>query len=317
MKNRKYIQTGFIALVLVATLGACSKGVFKKTNTGLQYQVAQKGKGPKPQDGQFMLFDMLYQTEQGKTLFNSADQEIPLALQYYDSVYQKDGGFKEVVSMLQKGDSTIFKLSAKTLLGQGFEHIAKQHALEDSATLLLHMHVKDVMSEENFKEWEEKQFNMMKEQWKEQATKQLKKDLETIDNYLVANKLTAHTTDSGLRYVIDKPGQGDHPKPSNTVKVNYIGKTLEGQVFDTNLVETAKQHGVHNPLRTYEPLQFKIGECQVIAGWEEGIKLLTKGAKARLFIPSTLAYGVQAVGEHIKANENLVFEVELVDISAK
>ncbi len=316
MKNRTYLSQILMSVLILGTLGSCEKCFFKKTATGLEYKIVKKGPGPKPQDGQIVLFDMFYKTKKGDIIFNSADQEMPLALQYADSVYQKDGGLKEVISMLEKGDSTIFKLNAKTLLGAGFEQVAAKHHLSDQETLLLHMHVQDVMSQAEFRAWEEKKLETMEAQWKEKAAKQLQTDIELIDNYLKEQQLTAQSTDSGLRYIIDKPGQNsaNMPKPGNTVKVHYTGKTLAGKVFDTSLAAVAQEHGIHNPMRTYEPLEFKLGQGQVIPGWEEGIMLLSKGTKARLFIPSPLAYGTYAIDEVIKANTILIFEVELVDI---
>jgi FKBP-type peptidyl-prolyl cis-trans isomerase FkpA len=317
MKLKKKLSQILLIGLVLSTLGSCAQIFFKSTPTGLKYKVVHKGPGPKPQDGEIVIFNMLYKTEKGQMLFNSADQEMPLALQYYDSVYQKDGGLKEVISMLQKGDSTIFKLSAKTLLGDGFEQVAAKHHLEDNTTLLLHMNVQDVMSKEAFKDWEEKQINVMQEKWKLQAAEQLQKDLEIIDKYLAENKIEAQHTASGLRYVIEQPGhQGaKYPKPGDMVKVHYTGKTLDGKVFDTSLDSVAQAHGVHNPMRTYEPLAFQVGEGQVIPGWDEGIMLLTKGTKARLFIPSPLAYGSYTLGEVIKPHTILVFEVELIDVN--
>lgn len=311
MKNKQYIQQTLIAITLICSLGACENCLFKKTTTGLQYRVVHKCDGPRPQNGEIMFLDMLYKTEGGETVFNSAEQDIPIAVQYCDSVYQKDGGLKEAISMLQKGDSTIFKLSAKALLGHGFEQIAAQHKLAENSTLFLHLSVKNIMSEKAFRMWEEKQHNIMQEK----AKQQLQKDVEAIDSYLQENKITAHATTSGLRYVIDKPGQGPSLKPGNTVKVNYTGQTLDGQIFDTSLAEVAENHGLYSPARTYEPIVLQLGSSQVIQGWEEGIKLLRKGAKARLFIPSTLAYGSHAVGDSIKPNTILIFDVELVDVS--
>ena len=104
------------------------------------------------------------------------------------------------------------------------------------------------------------------------------------------------------------------PTTGNIVKINYIGKTLKGEMFDTNVVEEAKKNGTYDARRSYEPLEFSIGNGSVIEGFEEGIKLLTKNGKARLYIPSVLAYGEHALSEQIKANSNLIFEIELVDI---
>ena len=142
----------------------------------------------------------------------------------------------------------------------------------------------------------------------------MQEDTKIITDYLAKQQIKAETTPSGLFYVIDKPGQGAHPKQGSKVKVNYTGQLLDGKVFDTSVEEKAKQHGIHNPQRPYEPIAFQLGVGQVIAGWDEGISLLQKGSKARLFIPSTLAYGAQGAGGLIPANAVLIFEVELVDI---
>jgi FKBP-type peptidyl-prolyl cis-trans isomerase FkpA len=317
MNLKKKLLQILLTGLLLSTLGSCDKFSFKSTPTGLQYKVVHKGPGPKPQDGEFMIFNVLYKTEKGQMLFDPADQEMPQVLLYDDSVYRKDGGLKEMISMLQKGDSMIFKVSAKAVFGDDIEQAAAKYHLGDNATLFLHMHVKEVMSKEAFIEWEEKQINAMQEKWKLKAAEQLQKDLEIIDKYLAENNIKAQSTASGLRYIIEKPGpkNAKYPKPGDRVKVNYTGKTLDGKVFDTSLESVAKAHGVHNPMRTYEPLAFQVGERQVIAGWDEGLMLLSKGTKARLFIPSPLAYGSYDRGEVIKANTILVFEVELVDVN--
>ena len=66
--------------------------------------------------------------------------------------------------------------------------------------------------------------------------------------------------------------------------------------------------------RRKEPLQFTVGVGQVIAGWDEGILLLHEGDKARLVIPSELAYGSRGAGGVIPPNAPLIFDVELVSV---
>jgi FKBP-type peptidyl-prolyl cis-trans isomerase len=85
------------------------------------------------------------------------------------------------------------------------------------------------------------------------------------------------------------------------VSVHYTGKLLDGTVFDSSY-------------RRNEPISFKLGKNQVIAGWEEGISMLSKGAKAKLVIPSHLGYGANGAGGVIPPNATLVFELELVTI---
>jgi len=107
-------------------------------------------------------------------------------------------------------------------------------------------------------------------------------------------------TNSGLYYRIDAESEGDKPGRGQTVRVHYEGRLLNGQVFDSSY-------------RRDEPIEFPVGTGRVIAGWDEGIMLLNKGAKARFVIPSVLAYGVAGVGGVIPPNASLIFDVELVD----
>jgi FKBP-type peptidyl-prolyl cis-trans isomerase len=128
-------------------------------------------------------------------------------------------------------------------------------------------------------------------------------DDKLIKEYAAKNKLKTIKTASGLHYVITKPGQGPKPQPGDKVMVKYNGTFLDGNKFDGNMDRT-------------EPFTFELGKGMVIKGWDEGIALLNKGAKATLLIPSYIAYGAQARGP-IPANAVLVFDVELEDFQKK
>lgn len=128
---------------------------------------------------------------------------------------------------------------------------------------------------------------------------QLEIDVKIIDEYLAQNGLTADTTLEGLRYDITSTGSGQFPKTGNVVVVNYTGKSLNGDVFDSN---------------TSGGFSFPLGEGRVIQGWDIGIALLSEGGKATLYIPSGLAYGTRGAGSSIAPNEVLIFDVELVEI---
>lgn len=105
-------------------------------------------------------------------------------------------------------------------------------------------------------------------------------------------------TPSGLQYKVIKGAEGRKPAATDTVHVHYHGTLLNGQVFDSSV-----QRG--------EPISFPLN--QVIAGWTEGLQLMSIGSKYKFFIPADLAYGDQAVGT-IPAGSTLIFEVELLDI---
>lgn len=115
-----------------------------------------------------------------------------------------------------------------------------------------------------------------------------------------ANNKNVQKTASGLLYEIVTPGDATKPAATDQVKVNYEGKLKNGKVFDSSL-----ERG--------EPAEFALN--QVIPGWSEGLQLIGKGGKIKLWIPSDLAYGQQgAGGGAIGPNEALAFEVELIDV---
>jgi FKBP-type peptidyl-prolyl cis-trans isomerase len=304
-KLKRYIYTIAMVSVIINILVSCDQCFYKTTSTGLQYKIEKKGEGPKPKNGELLLIDIISKTEDGKAV-----QEYPdIVVKYQDSNFQADGGIYEAISMLKKGDRFIFKLPAK----KAFRPTKDQ--LKENTLLYTHVYLKDIIiNEQQLEQLQKEQLKAMLEKRNDYIEKQLPKDLEIINNYLVKNQIKASATNSGLRYVIDKPGKGANPKPGNTVKVHYTGRTLEGKIFDTSIAEVAQKNNMYDARRRYEPLEFRIGEGGMIEGFEEGVKLLKKHAKAHLFLPSVLAYGEAELSSHIKAHSNLIFEVELVDI---
>jgi peptidylprolyl isomerase len=107
------------------------------------------------------------------------------------------------------------------------------------------------------------------------------------------------TTASGLKYQVLKHGTGTvSPKATDTVKVHYEGKLLDGTVFDSSIARG-------------QPISFPLN--QVIPGWTEGLQLMKVGDKFKFVIPPNLAYGANSPPP-IPPNSTLVFEVELLGI---
>jgi len=118
--------------------------------------------------------------------------------------------------------------------------------------------------------------------------------------FLAANKDKEGvvTTESGLQYIIVEEGKGATPTDDKSVEVNYKGSLIDGTVFDSSY---DRGQSATFPLNG------------VIPGFTEGLKLMKEGGKIKLFIPSDLAYGVQAPPS-IGANQALIFEVELIAV---
>ena len=106
------------------------------------------------------------------------------------------------------------------------------------------------------------------------------------------------TLPSGLQYEVITPGDGPTPKETDRVEVHYTGRLIDGTVFDSSV-----ERGT--------PATF--GVTQVSPGWVEALQLMKVGAKWRLHIPSSLAYGPQGAGP-IGPNATLIFDVELLRV---
>ena len=131
-------------------------------------------------------------------------------------------------------------------------------------------------------------------------------------------------TESGLLYKIENAGD-ENVKAINdgdVVKVLYTGRTKDGKVFDSNRwadMPTERQEMI----KAYQPDQAEVDNPiefplnRVIKGWTEGMKLVGKGGKITLWIPSDLAYGERGAGQDIGPNEALFFEVELLEVTNK
>lgn len=140
----------------------------------------------------------------------------------------------------------------------------------------------------------------------------------------MAKKKGAKVTESGIVYIIEKAGC-DSIKAINDedkVKVLYTGRTANGKVFDSNRWnDMPKQR--QEMMKAYRPDEagkdnpIEFGLNQVIKGWTEGMKLIGKGGKITLWIPSELAYGERGTGQEIGPNAALRFDVELLEVNGK
>lgn len=118
---------------------------------------------------------------------------------------------------------------------------------------------------------------------------------------LAADDKKEVTTDSGLKYVDLKEGDGAVPKKGEWVQVHYTGWLTDGKKFDSS-VDRGK------------PFKFKLGAGAVIKGWDEVVATMKVGGKRKLTIPPSLGYGEKGAGDVIPPNATLVFEVELIKI---
>ena len=127
------------------------------------------------------------------------------------------------------------------------------------------------------------------------------KNKQEANDFLAENsqKEGITTTDSGLQYRVIKAGDGKQPDSSQTVRVHYRGRLLDGSEFDSSY-------------RRGTPAEFPVNA--VIQGWVEGLQLMNEGSHFEFFIHPDLGYGERGAGNVIPANALLIFEVELIKV---
>jgi FKBP-type peptidyl-prolyl cis-trans isomerase FkpA len=118
----------------------------------------------------------------------------------------------------------------------------------------------------------------------------------------VAKQTGATQTASGIVIRTITAGSGPSPAATDVVKVNYEGKLIDGTVFDSSI-----DRG--------QPAEFPLDG--VVPCWGEALQKMTKGEKAQVVCPSTVAYGDRGAPPAIPPGATLRFEVELLDFHKK
>lgn len=290
---------------------------FLTTPSGLSYKsIGRQGNGRKVKDGEWIELSLVMKVmakkgaKDGKSNSKEIiviDQKAPCLLPFGAELQSSYKWLAEMISMMQEKQRMVFKCAPEYYVGkenkEDLERFLKKLNLNKEDELVTDIKLDKIMTDEAY--------NQMVERCR--AT-QLAEDKQLIKAYLTAHHIEASSTDSGLFYIIDQPSEATPVVKDKTIKVHYTGRLLDGTIFDTSVEELAKANNIYDAQRPYKPLEFQVGAGCVIKGFDEGLLLLKKDEKARFFIPSTLAYGQNAMGKLIPANSILLFEVEVVDI---
>jgi len=266
------------------------------------YVITQNpGAGRSIQKDDFVTINLTVSSIEGKKIFSSIDRGKPLTFQYGQPFDTK--GLEEAVATMKKGSkATVVVPSSMGFGANGKKDMSGQDIVSPYSPIVYDIEIVDLKTKaENEKAMKEAEAKAKKEAAEAQA-----KEPGMIQQYLKDNKITAKPTASGLYYIEKVKGNGAKAAKGKKVKVHYTGKLFNGKVFDSSLTR-----------KPVEPFEFTLGQGQVIAGWDEGIALMSAGGKATLVIPSKLAYGERGAGNDIPAYSPLVFEVELISVSDK
>lgn len=299
------------AAAIIGSTGCKNDGGFKHIN-GVSYKIVKDVPGKNAVLGDIVEFNIFVKVDtvpgQALVLADSRKQGKP-SVARVDSA-KNIGDFQAIFPMMSVGDSAVVEVTCDTILKtvppNQMGNLPKW--LKKGNKINIYVSLVSIKSMDDYKKEMDAKQAQMQEEMKAKAAQQMPIDDKLIQDYVAKNSLKAQKTASGIYYVIEKPGTGAQITKGQMVSMKYTGKTLDGKAFDSNVDTSIGHHGT-------DPLKFTVGVGQMIPGMDEGATLLKKGAKAKLILPSPLAYGPNSPGPSIAPNSVLVFDVEVTDVA--
>jgi FKBP-type peptidyl-prolyl cis-trans isomerase FkpA len=298
--NKALIFNAFCLFFCACILSSCGsdprfKGYTENEN-GLFYKLQEIGDGKrKPGIGDYLQLVITYKTEKDSVFMDSYSRNDlgTVILPFNHSSFS--GSFEEGLSNMNEGDSMSFIVSSAPLFEKFFKAPLPVF-LASGSLVKMDVKLKRILNRQEY-EKELAHYQDIVEDRDIEEQRRLQQYLDTCG--------TEYTPlGNGIWYVPAKQGTGDLPERGNTVKINYKGYFLNGQLF-----ESTYDRGL--------PLEFNYGEQgQVIAGLETAISLLKEGAKAKFIIPSHLAFGDSGSSTGIvPPYTTVIYEVELLTLT--
>ena len=288
------MKSGVIYIFLLFLL-ACKSNPYpdySKANGGaIYYQLFMFGDDRhKPEAGDYITADIAYQTMddsiffRGKRTFQLAKSEF-------------DGSIEECFMMLAEDDSASFIISADGLFTRTLDAKLPSFIPENSNMKVgIRMHM--IRSAEEYRR-EKEEFLAWIEDFGEYE--------QTVLRHLIEEqKIDIKPTESGMYFIPLNQSNGEKVEKGDIVTVNYEGKFLNGEFFDSTV-------------KRKQPFEFVYGtEWQVIQGMEEAIGLMREGQKALIILPSDLAWGADGSSTGIVPPfTSVIYELELIQVRSR
>jgi FKBP-type peptidyl-prolyl cis-trans isomerase FkpA len=286
----KRIKILFIIVLVAACHENGKYSDFETDESGLRYKFLELGQSKEIlSPGDYIEMELKYANEKDSILFNSKELRAPFRMQVRKASHG-GGSFEDAVFLSHPGDRILFVLPADSFYIKTLrQHLPK--GVKRNSNILCELKILRKLSSDEILEARDKYLKQMQEQ-----------EEMSIENYLVENKIKADTTSSGLYIIKKKSGNGQIARKGNFLTVHYVGKFIDGRVFDSSY-------------KRNEPFEFELGAKQVIDAWDEACLKMRVGDKFLLITPSKLAYGKDGYGEIIPPFSPLIFEIELLAIN--
>ncbi|MCA6452692.1 MAG: FKBP-type peptidyl-prolyl cis-trans isomerase [Chitinophagaceae bacterium] len=286
------MRTTSTLLLAIVLLASCNQ--FQKTPSGLSYKITSGGSKDKLKHGQFVKFNIEYKVPPKDSVLTSSYGHVPAYL-VIDTSRPNKHSFLEIITQCAVGDKIEFSMSVDTLKKLGMiEYNNIFHArdmIKGRVEILKVFDKQELASADLAKEQElEKQ-----------------KEIKELQEFTAKKGIKTVSTPSGVLVEIQTPGDAQFKADSGKqVTLMYKGTFLDGKQFDSNMDKNSPNN---------QPLQVVVGTQGVIQGMDEALRLFSKGAKGKMYIPAMLAYGQNGQPPVIPQYSNLVFEIEMLDVT--
>lgn len=257
-------------------------------NTGIFYKEDIKGSGALPKTTDYVFLNYEVKTVDDEILFSTKTANKPKEFECGKREEETEG-FNLIISQMSKGQKASFIVPSN--LGLGERTLGGR--LEAHTPLIYVIEVVDIQTKEKY---------LSKQNKGNKASIDIEN--QKIAAFVKKNKITEKPLESGLYYIERKEGSGPLVKKGDNVLVHYTLYNLDGTKINSSV-----DRGT--------PFAFKVGEGQVITGWDEALTLMKVGGNATLILPSKIAYGDQKRSEDILPYSPLHFEIELIGIVKK
>ncbi|HQV55054.1 MAG: FKBP-type peptidyl-prolyl cis-trans isomerase [Chitinophagaceae bacterium] len=290
------IKNFLFVLIAVATLASCGKTTYRKTPGGMPYKVYSGS------DTQRIAVGNIIKVHFTRTIKDSVDYTTTGSLPVYVPISANSTPYdlSEIWTKLKKGDSVVATQMMDTFIMRNPQHpnfLSGQFKKGDK--IVISLKIIDVFASDSLAQLDEAK---QKKEWES-------KEGEIVAKYIKDKNITAQKTTSGVYVETLTPGTGNVVGTGKYVSVNYTGTTFGGFKFDSN-TDSAFQH--------VAPLSFTTASGEMTKGFDDGVQMMRKGEQARVYVPSSLAYGAQPNPQSgIKPYENLIFDIVVLDIKDK
>ncbi len=291
------MRTTITLLTAIVLLASCNQ--YQKTPSGLSYKITSGGSKEKLKQGQFVKLNIEYKVPPKDSVLSSSFGHMPAYLMI-DTARPARHSFLEIITKCAVGDKVDFVMSVDTLKKMGmieYNNIFHARDMIKGRVEILKTFTAQADAAADSK--------------KEEAIEK-QNEIKELQDFTAKKGVKTQSTKSGTLVEVDNAGDPIMKADSGKqVKVMYKGTFLNGKIFDSNMDPKISPNT--------QPLTILVGSTggpnSVIPGMDEAFHFFGKGGKGKMYIPAMLAYGPGGSAPVIPAYANLIFEIEVVDVS--